>query len=191
MEEKLKNPKQNLSTFQHFFYDYGRYHNNNTNIIIHVICVPWIVVSLLRLTEYLSSEKLGLEFNIGYVLVAITSLLYLQVDFLVGTLTIFQNIFLNHYFSNNHVMGNNSSISETQFWLAVHIVCWILQFIGHGVFEKRKPALMDNIFLTLNAPIFVNLEVLYFLVGYRKEELLDTRKYIMYNIKQFKEGLIN
>lgn len=191
MEEKLKNPKQNLSIFQHFFYDYGRYHANNTNIIIHVICVPWIVVSLLRLTEYLSKEKFGLEFNIGYILIALTSVLYLQVELFVGMLTICQNIFLNHYFSNNHVMPNDSFISETQFWLAVHVICWIFQFIGHGVFEKRKPALMDNIFLTLNAPIFVNLEILYFLTGYRKEELNETKKYIMYDIKRFKEGYIN
>ena len=29
--------------------------------------------------------------------------------------------------------------------LAVHIFGWIAQFIGHGVFEGRKPALMDNL----------------------------------------------
>ena len=27
----------------------------------------------------------------------------------------------------------------------VHFVCWILQFIGHGVAEKRAPALLDNL----------------------------------------------
>ncbi len=28
----------------------------------------------------------------------------------------------------------------------VHILSWVMQFVGHGVFEGRKPALLDNIF---------------------------------------------
>lgn len=43
--------------------------------------------------------------------------------------------------------------------LIVHIVCWLAQFIGHGAFEKRNPALMDNILLTAVAPDFVFIEV--------------------------------
>lgn len=27
----------------------------------------------------------------------------------------------------------------------VHVVSWILQFIGHGFAEKRAPALLDNL----------------------------------------------
>jgi len=28
---------------------------------------------------------------------------------------------------------------------AVHVFAWVMQFIGHGVFEKRAPALLDNL----------------------------------------------
>lgn len=35
---------------------------------------------------------------------------------------------------------------------------WGVQFIGHGVFEGRRPALMDNLFQIFIAPIFVMLE---------------------------------
>ena len=59
-----------------------------------------------------------------------------------------------------------------------------MQFVGHGVFEKRKPALMDNLFLTINAPIFISLEIVYFLFGYRKEELNNFIKYITAEIKR-------
>lgn len=27
----------------------------------------------------------------------------------------------------------------------IHAVCWIAQFLGHGVAEKRAPALFDNL----------------------------------------------
>lgn len=48
----------------------------------------------------------------------------------------------------------------------VHVICWILQFIGHGVFEKRKPALLDNLVQSLFiAPLFAFLETGPF-VGY-------------------------
>lgn len=53
--------------------------------------------------------------------------------------------------------------------IAVHIACWILQFIGHGAFEKRAPALVDNLIQAIFlAPMFVWLEILFFL-GYRPE----------------------
>jgi uncharacterized membrane protein YGL010W len=48
----------------------------------------------------------------------------------------------------------------------VHVVAWILQFIGHGVFEsnydftsERKPALLDSLPEILSAPLFVLVEI--------------------------------
>ncbi|KAG9451378.1 hypothetical protein H6P81_011343 [Aristolochia fimbriata] len=51
--------------------------------------------------------------------------------------------------------------------LVAQVFCWIWQFIGHGVFEKRAPALLDNISQAfLMAPFFVLLEVLQKVYGY-------------------------
>lgn len=56
------------------------------------------------------------------------------------------------------------------YWaLGVHVFSWIVQFVGHGVFEGRAPALLDNLVQALFlAPLFVWLEFLFFL-GYRPE----------------------
>ena len=44
--------------------------------------------------------------------------------------------------------------------LAIHVTAWILQFVGHGVFEGRAPALLDSLDQALiTAPLFVLLEV--------------------------------
>ncbi|XP_022987514.1 uncharacterized endoplasmic reticulum membrane protein C16E8.02-like, partial [Cucurbita maxima] len=49
----------------------------------------------------------------------------------------------------------------------VQLFCWTNQFIGHGVFEKRAPALLDNLAqVFLMAPFFVFLEVLQSLFKY-------------------------
>ena len=61
------------------------------------------------------------------------------------------------------------------------------QFIGHGVFEGRAPALLDawdQAFIT--APLFVVLEVLFFF-GYRKQFYSECMKEVNVEIKKFRE----
>ena len=61
----------------------------------------------------------------------------------------------------NKTKGNSIAV-------AVHVVSWILQFVGHGKFEGRKPALLDNLVQALFlAPLFVWYEVL-FKMGFYK-----------------------
>ena len=48
------------------------------------------------------------------------------------------------------------------FILSLFTFGWIAQFIGHGVFEGKAPALFDNLVQALvSAPFFVHLEVLF------------------------------
>lgn len=44
---------------------------------------------------------------------------------------------------------------------------WILQLVGHA-FERRRPALVDNFFQVLIAPIFLMAEV-FFAFGYKRD----------------------
>ena len=66
--------------------------------------------------------------------------------------------------------------------LAVHVVAWVAQFVGHGVFEGRAPALLDNLFQAVfMAPIFVFIEVLMaagLLKAFKKEATAETSKRI-------------
>jgi uncharacterized membrane protein YGL010W len=67
----------------------------------------------------------------------------------------------------------------------LHITSWIAQFIGHGIFEKRAPALLDNLFQALVlGPIFVWLEVLFFF-GYRPDLKQRTDSMIEKEIARF------
>ena len=46
--------------------------------------------------------------------------------------------------------------------LALHVASWLAQFYGHGVHERRAPALLDNLFQALvTAPLFVFFEGLF------------------------------
>ena len=56
------------------------------------------------------------------------------------------------------------------YWaMGMHVAAWLAQFVGHGAFERRAPALLDNLIqAAFLAPFFVWMEIL-FMLGYRPE----------------------
>ena len=60
--------------------------------------------------------------------------------------------------------------ATANYWaMGIFVLSWIAQFIGHGVFEGRAPAVLDNLVQALIlAPFFVWMEIL-FSFGYRPE----------------------
>jgi uncharacterized membrane protein YGL010W len=84
-----------------------------------------------------------------------------------------------------HLTDKGSSLTGRTA-LAVHIVSWIAQFIGHGAFEHRAPALLDNLIgAGVLAPFFVWMEVL-FKLGYRPELAARVEVMVQKEIAKFK-----
>jgi uncharacterized membrane protein YGL010W len=78
-----------------------------------------------------------------------------------------------------------------QIAIAVHVVSWLLQFVGHGVFEGRAPAIFDNLVQAIFlAPLFVWLELL-FMLGYRQELRKRVDKAVQEQIAKYKAGKSN
>lgn len=70
--------------------------------------------------------------------------------------------------------------------IVVHVASWLLQFVGHGAFEGRAPALLDNLVQAIFlAPLFVWLEVL-FKLGYRPELQARVEKAVAKEIAKFR-----
>lgn len=95
------------------------------------------------------------------------------------------------YLFANSVAQNAPELYGVPGWqigLPIHLVAWTLQFIGHGVFERRKPALLDSLDQALiTAPMFVLLEAL-FPMGYRQELFKKVEKQAKINVKLFRAG---
>ena len=73
--------------------------------------------------------------------------------------------------------------------IALQVSCWVAQFVGHGKFERRAPALLDNLFQAIFlAPLFVWLEVL-FMLGYRPELRARVMRDIECEVKKYRESL--
>ena len=66
---------------------------------------------------------------------------------------------------------------------------WLAQFYGHGVHEKRSPALKDNLFQALLiAPLFIVMEVLA-LFGYKQAFFKSIEPAVQAKIIKFRESL--
>ncbi|KAJ7122732.1 hypothetical protein C8R44DRAFT_621499 [Mycena epipterygia] len=156
---------------------YGAYHSNRINIIIHVICVPLLLCKSFQVMaaqipipafvpaiHHTFSDHLVFDLNYS----AIHAVLYLAYYFAlepVAALLYTPQLILSLLTATAY---SHSGSHLTQAGL-LHAFSWVAQFLGHGVAEKRAPALLDNVIgAVVLAPFFVHLEVL-FALGYRPE----------------------
>jgi len=153
---------------------YGAYHHNPVNIGIHMTCVPLILAAslllatnsptLIPLPSWLTVPNLPL--NAATISGILYSGFYMLLEPVAGSVllplilgwTAYANHLTSTYTYNANAVG-----------IIVEIVAWLAQFIGHGVYEGRAPALLDNLVQALVlAPFFVFMELL-FKFGYRPE----------------------
>lgn len=89
--------------------------------------------------------------------------------------------FANHLTSTYGMTAN--------YWaIGIHISSWLAQFIGHGIYEGRAPALLDNLVQAIFlAPFFVWLEILFFF-GYRPELKSRLDQAVQREVSKFKAG---
>ena len=108
----------------------------------------------------------NLPANLGTIACITYSSLYVLMEPVAGAmlapLLLGGTAYANHLTSTYGMKANYIAIG-------IHISSWIAQFIGHGIFEGRAPALLDNLIQAIFlAPFFVWLEIL-FAFGYRPD----------------------
>jgi len=82
--------------------------------------------------------------------------------------------------------------ATANYWaIGVNVFSWIAQFVGHGKFEGRAPALLDNLVQALFlAPFFVWFEIL-FALGYRPELKQRMNRGVQDNLRKLRESRAN
>ncbi|KAJ4373470.1 hypothetical protein N0V86_007609 [Didymella sp. IMI 355093] len=154
---------------------YGAYHREPTNVAIHIGCVPILLATgilfgtntpSLRTPTLLT--RLNLPLNAGTLASLTYSTLYLLLSPNLAGLSATPLILGAAALANKLTTSYNRT-RVNSIAVAVHVVSWILQFIGHGKYEGRKPALLDNLVQALFlAPLFVWYEVLFKLGLYKQ-----------------------
>ncbi|RID51763.1 hypothetical protein BRARA_H02406 [Brassica rapa] len=167
-----------LDLEKHFAF-YGAYHSNPINVVIHIIFV-WPIVFTALLLLYPASpiydlSQLGfpqsmtldgvLRLDVGFVVTVAYALFYICLDKKSGFVAA---LMCFACWVGSSVLADRLGPSlAVKVGLASQLLCWTGQFLGHGLFEKRAPALLDNLAQAfLMAPFFVLLEILQLGFGY-------------------------
>lgn len=124
--------------------EYGESHRNATNKLIHWICVPAIVWSVVALIWSIPSPVSGLNWA---VLTAVAAQLYyirLSPKLSVGI-----GLFLLICLALCLLVERQLTWPLWQVALAVFVVAWIGQFIGHRIEGKKPSFFKDLVFLMI------------------------------------------
>jgi uncharacterized membrane protein YGL010W len=116
--------------------DYARHHTHRMNRLCHALGIPMIVFCVVRWTQFGASR---------FPWAAAALPLYVLWDFNLALI------------AAAIILAMSLAATAVGSWtvVAVFVAGWILQFLGHSVFEKKNPAFSKNIIHLLVGPIWI------------------------------------
>lgn len=147
-----------MKTAQQWFDEYAVSHQNETNKMIHFICVPTIFFNVVGLLMSIPTSFLEKTFglynpfleNWAFVVMGLILLLfYLRLGF-----WYFVEMFL---FTALSIVGNywiGKQFDLLIFSIVVFAIAWVGQFYGHHV-EGKKPSFIKDLQFLLVGPLWV------------------------------------
>jgi uncharacterized membrane protein YGL010W len=134
------------STLKSHFADYAAFHATPGNRVCHMIGIPLIVLTLLALLAQVPLLPVGgFTITLAEVLLAGAMLWYFTLDVPLAAMMLLASalcLFVGRLMSWPLALG-------------LFVVGWILQFIGHYVYEKKSPAFYRNAAHLLVGPLWI------------------------------------
>ena len=150
-----------MRTFNSWMDEYGVSHKNPTNQVIHKICVPLIMFSVIGILWCLPTPEIfqTLPFiNWATLFVFGCLIFYTRLNFLMA---------LGMFVLTSAMIAICNILSKSdvllQLSLSVFILSWVAQFYGHKV-EGKKPSFLKDLAFLLIGPLWV-LRFLYARLG--------------------------
>jgi uncharacterized membrane protein YGL010W len=126
--------------------DYAAHHQTAGNKAFHRFGVPMIMLGLIGMLARVTLFRAGgMRFDAALLLIVLAELYYLSVEWRLGLGMLVVS-------AGFYLLG-----AWMPLWLNVtlFVVGWILQFIGHSVYEKRQPAFFRNVLHLLVGPLWI------------------------------------
>lgn len=156
----MKDQKDTKRPVDIYFDKYAESHQNPTNKLIHWICVPLIVFSLLGLVWAVPFPHLGFLgqynsfINWASLLIAFSIYYYYRLSPMLSYLM----LLIVFVFSYGIIdLANWQKTGGPPLWetsLIVFVIAWAGQFIGHKI-EGKKPSFLDDLKFLLIGPIWL------------------------------------
>ena len=146
-----------MNNIQQWLDAYGVSHQNKINKMIHWICVPLIMFSLLGI---LSLVKFTIPFfssyyciNIAHILILFSIFFYFRLSVPITLGMIIYSI-LNLYIIHQFELLYTSQSTLSMIYISIFIGAWIGQFIGHKI-EGEKPSFFEDLQFLLIGPAWL------------------------------------
>ena len=146
-----------MKTAQEWFDEYAISHQNETNQLVHYICVPVIFFSVIGLLMSISTTFLERTFGLYNPLVEnwaavvgiIISFFYLRLGFWYFIEMLFVMLLC---IIGNYWLSNNTNLLYAS--ITIFVLGWIGQFWGHKI-EGIKPSFVKDLQFLLIGPLWV------------------------------------
>ena len=142
-----------MRTITDWLNEYGESHKNETNKLIHWICVPAIVFSILGLlyAVKLPFHVAGYQINVG-LLISLAALMYYF------SLSPALSVGMFFYLAICMLLANSIERSDIMplwlFSIIIFVLAWVGQFYGHKI-EGKKPSFLKDIQFLMIGPAWL------------------------------------
>jgi uncharacterized membrane protein YGL010W len=135
-----------MQTVENLFADYASYHQTKGNKLFHRLGIPLIMLTAIGMLTQVTLFDVGtVRIDAAMVMIALTGAYYFVMEWRLGIAMIAVSI---AFYFIGAALG---------LWinLALFILGWIFQFIGHKVYEHKNPAFFRNMVHLLIGPLWI------------------------------------
>lgn len=135
-----------MQSAEALFADYAAYHQTKGNKFFHRLGIPLIMLTLIAMLTYVKLFTAGtVTIDAAMLLIALASAYYFVIEWRLALPMIVVSIVFYYVGAFIPLV-----ISATLF-----VIGWILQFIGHKVYEQKNPAFFRNFVHLLIGPLWI------------------------------------
>jgi uncharacterized membrane protein YGL010W len=154
------------SYFRRQLADYVEYHRDPWNCAMHVVGIAFLFLAAILPLSLWSITVFGFQTSAAAVAVVPVLIYWFLLDFALGAAILGAAIVL---LSIAAVIVSHATTAGMWSLMAILIVVGVAsQIVGHRVFERRQPALVDNPTHLLLGPMFV-MAKLFIALGFRRD----------------------
>ena len=142
-----------MRTINDWLNEYGESHKNETNKLIHWICVPVIFFSILgmlyavKLPFYLGDYQL----NVGLIISVVALLYYFSLS---SSLSVGMFLYLLVCMLLANLIESSGIMPVWLFSIIIFVLAWVGQFYGHKI-EGKKPSFLKDIQFLMIGPAWL------------------------------------
>jgi uncharacterized membrane protein YGL010W len=152
--------------FERQLVDYAKGHGDRVNGVMHVIGNPIIFIGVVLPLCLVPVTALGVHISLAPILVIPALLLWMSWDFGLGLGIAAAAVPLLGLATT--IANNVGIVSMWIIAVTLFVLGWVLQIVGHQVFEGKRPTAVNNPVQSLIAPMYM-VAKLYIALGFRPD----------------------